>query len=87
MGQSMRARKTQMLTECEKDAVRKRQGVRVCGAVQVCAVLMLVCLMKQGEPVWEKFRSCVSGIGAGGLGKVFKYPYSQAWIYLSAYVS
>lgn len=73
--------------EHEKDTERKREGVGVCEAVQVCAVLMLVCLMKRGEPMWEKFKSCVSGIGAGGLGKVFKYHNIQAWISLSVCAS
>lgn len=72
---------------CEKDRERKKtRAGSVYGAEQVCAVLMLVCLGKCGEPVKEKFRTCVRGTGTGGLGKVSKYHDSQTGISMSVCV-
>lgn len=48
------------------------------GCVCSCAVLILVCLGKRGEPV---FQTGVSGIGTGGLGTVFKHHNSQTGVH------
>lgn len=56
---------------------RHRRGAGVCEAVQVGAGLMLMCLMKRGEPMREKFRSCVSG--TGGSGKGFIHLHTETW--------